>query len=458
MGSGLSTPVAFQAEAIAKLALTRSDINLAVPFLTALEHLGAESVSVTRLLSRAAGLAGFANKKAELNRRADSLTQQRMSAFINDGGVRMSWASLENSFKRRYLRPPHNPIYLVALLRALMAGGVSDPDALPKMAKKCLATLGLRIPTIPRAHQSALTRPVSSACELPKEHYYEPGNEPISIGSSTDHLSICQAFRLRDLSGLSSPAEREIGNAMGACLALKYYPGLVGNTLAEREAVITIGGIRIIFEAFDQVTKGDFEHFFFNEPSKYSWFANITPSDVFLDIGANIGIYSILPAALVGCHVFSIEPLTINISTLRRNVERNGLADLVRPLHLALGSKRDTCRLYFEKERPGVANARLASENETTDTHCEDVNQFTLDDLVTTGTVAFPTHMKVDVDGQEASVVEGMHETLSDRRLRSIRIEIWPRSPHRGPLIDKILSYGFKVVVADDLKNLTFNR
>jgi len=45
-----------------------------------------------------------------------------------------------------------------------------------------------------------------------------------------------------------------------------------------------------------------------------------------------------------------------------------------------------------------------------------------------------------------------------DRRLRSIKIEIWPRSPHRIPLVDKILSYGFTVVVADDLKNLTFNR
>ena len=81
-----------------------------------------------------------------------------------------------------------------------------------------------------------------------------------------------------------------------------------------------------------------------------------------------------------------------------------------------------------------------------------------LDVLVARGEIPFPAHVKIDVDGFEEQVIEGMRGILSDPRFKSLRMEIRWLDEGRQAFIDSILAQGFSVKIADDVKNLLFVR
>src|SRR5207248_910045 len=56
----------------------------------------------------------------------------------------------------------------------------------------------------------------------------------------------------------------------------------------------------------------------------------LRPSDKFIDVGANVGSYTVLAAGAVGSRVFAVEPIPTTFGFLRRNVALNGLGELVR--------------------------------------------------------------------------------------------------------------------------------
>ena len=69
-----------------------------------------------------------------------------------------------------------------------------------------------------------------------------------------------------------------------------------------------------------------------------------------------------------------------------------------------------------------------------------------LDHLWKVWGVDFPNHIKIDVDGLEEKIVEGGLETLSDRRLKSILIEVSSDELETSPIIQKLSSEGFQRV------------
>ena len=56
----------------------------------------------------------------------------------------------------------------------------------------------------------------------------------------------------------------------------------------------------------------------------------LRPSDKFIDVGANVGSYTVLAAGAVGSRVLAVEPIPTTFGFLRRNVALNGLGELVR--------------------------------------------------------------------------------------------------------------------------------
>lgn len=136
--------------------------------------------------------------------------------------------------------------------------------------------------------------------------------------------------------------------------------------------------------------------------------------DLFVDIGANIGSYTILSASEVGTKTISIEPLPQTFDTLKTNIGLNKVSDNVRALNVGLG--REEGVLKFTKSFDTVNHVATKDEKDTIDVPVEK-----LDNIVS---MDKPTLIKMDVEGYETEVLAGMHNTLSNPNLKAIIIEL----------------------------------
>lgn len=141
----------------------------------------------------------------------------------------------------------------------------------------------------------------------------------------------------------------------------------------------------------------------------------LQPGDHFLDVGANIGYYTVLAGRLVGPQgvVTAFEPMPATHDWLNRNIALNALTN-VTTFAMALGETPGELELHlFAGET--VANAsqfaawRTAAV--TTTVPC-----VTLDSLLSRFEDARPLLMKVDVEGGEWSVFHGGQQLLRERR------------------------------------------
>jgi FkbM family methyltransferase len=164
------------------------------------------------------------------------------------------------------------------------------------------------------------------------------------------------------------------------------------------------------------------------EPETIEWINKFSYMDVFWDIGANIGLYS-LYAALRNIAVISFEPSPSNYYLLNRNIEINKMDNRISALCIAFN---DTTRLdsfYMANTELGGA---LNSFAEAIDWQGEPFTAsfkqamigFSVDDFVRQFNPLFPNHIKIDVDGIENKIIKGAKYTLLDRRVKSVLVEL----------------------------------
>lgn len=140
---------------------------------------------------------------------------------------------------------------------------------------------------------------------------------------------------------------------------------------------------------------------------------------VVVDIGANIGFYSILASKLVGSKgkVYAFEPEQKNYNRLVKNLKRNRCRNVV-PLNLAVGEKKGELKLYINPDNP--------SDHCTYDRghgHTSETITVTSIDAQVQGRVDF---IKMDIQGFEESALKGMKETFSRNRHLKLITEFWP--------------------------------
>ncbi len=155
---------------------------------------------------------------------------------------------------------------------------------------------------------------------------------------------------------------------------------------------------------------------------------HIDPGDVVLDLGANIGYYTLLFARRVGPtgKVFAFEPDPDNFALLRENVQRNGYQNVVL-VQKAASDRADVAQLYRSADNQG--DHRLYDSG--TPRSAVEVETIPLDKLFAdyTGRIDL---IKMDVQGAEAAALEGMAELL--RRLVGVKLatEFWPLGLRRA--------------------------
>ncbi len=161
--------------------------------------------------------------------------------------------------------------------------------------------------------------------------------------------------------------------------------------------------------------------------------------DLFVDIGANIGSYTVLASAVVGARVVCFEPTPSTYMALMDNVNLNGVSARVRAINAACGAGRTTLRFTSALDTVNHV-ATVADGFEAT----IEVPVTTCDDALSE---EVPILAKIDVEGFETEVINGGIRMLCDSRLKALVMELNGSGERYGfdesEIIERLHELGF---------------
>ena len=141
----------------------------------------------------------------------------------------------------------------------------------------------------------------------------------------------------------------------------------------------------------------------------------LRPTDLFADVGSNVGGYTVLASAVAGARSVAFEPVPATFAELQRNIRLNAIEHLAVPHRIALGSESGVIRMTDWR---GGMNHVVGAE-ETTGT--VEVQMTTLDELLGDE----PCHViKMDAEGFEMSILNGAARTMANPALRGVIMEL----------------------------------
>jgi FkbM family methyltransferase len=192
------------------------------------------------------------------------------------------------------------------------------------------------------------------------------------------------------------------------------------------------------------------------EPITLAWIDTFVEGDILFDVGANVGMYTIYAAVTRKCRVYAFEPEALNYAELNKNIYLNDLHGQVLGYCVALSDVDKPDRLLLSDFGLGISyhdfeeNSWTEDKQFAPDWHVSREGRrpqgcmgHRLDSLVPDG-LPVPQHIKVDVDGLEHRVVEGMIETLQKPGLKTVLIEINFDNSRNLEIADRLGELGWR--------------
>ncbi len=182
------------------------------------------------------------------------------------------------------------------------------------------------------------------------------------------------------------------------------------------------------------------------EPETLEWITSFGPHDIFYDIGANIGIYTLYAASLLPASmIYAVEPDPRNYKRLRENVEKNGYHH-VQCYQVAMSSRHRIDNFYVCDLETGASGGQIGAPIDESGEHFEpkESNLITTMDfywLRESWHIYPPNHIKIDVDGHEGDILEGFYP-ICNEKVKSLLVEFNGES---APHVEKLRSLGFTI-------------
>jgi FkbM family methyltransferase len=216
---------------------------------------------------------------------------------------------------------------------------------------------------------------------------------------------------------------------------------------------LDVDGASVTYATPNLATAWRVKSFFSKEPETIAWIGEMAPDEVLVDIGANVGMYSIWAAKVRGTQVFAFEPESQNYALLNRNIFYNALSGRVVAFCTALSDETGFDRLHLAVFEMGQS---CHTFGESLDHHLKERHTgltqgafaTTLDALVADGSVPPPHHIKIDVDGLEHKVIAGAAKTIADPTLKSILVEINQNLAQHMAVVQTLKDAGFDYSLA----------
>jgi len=232
----------------------------------------------------------------------------------------------------------------------------------------------------------------------------------------------------------------------------KIYNSAYRSLSPEGSILLNINGLKIYVEGKSGMAKllgikGSYEE----ETTKL--FSEILKEEMtVLDLGANIGYYSLLAGKQIGekGKVFAFEPWHESFSLLQKNIEVNGFKNII-PVAKAVSNQCGRQKLFLASD-PGQHSLGGDANCESVEVDVTSVDEFVREQNISVDLV------KMDVEGAEMSVLEGMAETISKNPHIRIITEFVPghlelNNCSPSAFLEKLFSYGFKLYVINDEKH-----
>lgn len=210
---------------------------------------------------------------------------------------------------------------------------------------------------------------------------------------------------------------------------------------------VSFGDAKLVFATPNRHAAWRVDTAFSKEPDTIEWIGEFAAGEVLVDVGANMGLYSIM-AASRGVRVYAFEPESQNYALLNRNIYLNGMGELVSAYGAALSDRSAFSTLFLSTF---TAAASCHSFGEAVDfrarpmqaAYTQGCYSTTLDELVAMGALPVPHHLKIDVDGIEHKVLAGAARSLQDPRMKSVLVEVNTALEDHWQFIDRLLELGF---------------
>ncbi len=195
------------------------------------------------------------------------------------------------------------------------------------------------------------------------------------------------------------------------------------------------------------------------EPDTIEWINNFfKKGEVFYDIGANIGVFSLYAASKKHVKVYAFEAESSNYSYLNKNINLNGLEEEIVALNIAINDVNIVSHLNLSSISEGAALHNFHNDIDQEHKQFKPVFKqgllgLSLDYIIDKLNVDAPNHIKIDVDGAEHRIINGAIKLLSNNNLKTICIEINPRLELDLEVVNILNECGFSLLKGEKYLN-----
>jgi len=184
-------------------------------------------------------------------------------------------------------------------------------------------------------------------------------------------------------------------------------------------------------------------YFDYHEPEIFKFLDSFLSNGMtYCDIGANIGLYSIFAAKRVGPNgkVFSFEPQKETYQRLLENIEMNGLKN-IKTINKAVGAYNGVAII---KQNEDSAKSYIIKNSDEGERCFDKIEVINFDNFVNAEKLYDIDYLKIDVEGYEYNVLQGMTDFLKNKPPKIIQIELYESFLNRnGSSINQVKEFFF---------------